>query len=273
MPVAGSRFPVRQCTAELKMEKSSRLPANYCRLPAASRKPATGNRQPAMDNCQLMNQDYPAGILQVLVADVCGIEMDGAERRLHDRPEPKGADQRPDADRPAQQPADQGGGAQEQDAHGTDGQPFGPLRQPDQQGVPRPAAEGGHHVGPLGIGQNHHPEQHHRDRRQQGAGGFDGVEPVEEVHRFADDDGVNEHGEADGLAHQDVDEQDRDGYGDGGRAVEDPQGFGDADVQHVPGGSADIGLDRQVDAEAVHKKADRGQQHIQDDRFEGSILP
>ena len=91
------------------------------------------------------------------------------------------------------------------------------------------------------------------------------MEPVEEVHGLAHHKGVDEHGKANGLPQENVDDEDGDGDGDGGVAVEDPQAFGDAQVQHVPGGGADVGLDSQVDAEAVKKQAHRGQEHVEQD--------
>ena len=51
------------------------------------------------------------------------------------------------------------------------------------------------------------------------------MDPVEEIHRLADDDRVYEHGNADGLPEQNVDQKDRHRNGDGGRPVEDAKGL------------------------------------------------
>ena len=93
-----------------------------------------------------------------------------------------------------------------------------------------------------------------------------GVQAVEEVHRLADDEGVDEHGQADRLAHERVDGEDGAGDGDGGRPVEDAEGLGQAHVEHVPGRDADVGADREIDAEAVEEQADERLQHMARDR-------
>ena len=50
------------------------------------------------------------------------------------------------------------------------------------------------------------------------------------------------------------------------------QASGDAEIQHIPGRGTQIRLYGQIHAEAVHKQADRSDQHIQDDGLYISIL-
>ena len=77
---------------------------------------------------------------------------------------------------------------------------------------------------------------------------------------------VNKHGDADRLPQEDIHTEDGKGDGDRGRAVEDTERFGHAQAEHIPGPRADIGLNGQIDAEAVEKEAGGRDQHIQNNR-------
>ena len=92
------------------------------------------------------------------------------------------------------------------------------------------------------------------------------MEMIEEIDSLSDDDRVDEHGDADGLPHNNIDAENGTGDGNGSRSVQDPEGFGHTEIQYVPRRGADVGLDRQINAESVDKQADGGKQHIEDDR-------
>ena len=164
-----------------------------------------------------------------------GVEPHAPKGHLHDGPRGKGADQRADPHRAAQKPTDQGGGPQQRDADGADGDAPGALGEPHQERVPGPAAQGGQHVGVLGVGQDHQPREQAGDAGEQRAAGWDEAQPVEEVHGLAHHEGVDEHGDADGLPHEHVDAQNGQRHGHGGGAVEDAQRLGEAQTEHVPG--------------------------------------
>ena len=193
------------------------------------------------------------------------IEPNGAKRELHHRAGTEGTDNRPDPHRPSQQPAGQGRRAEQSDAHQCDGKFLQALGQAYQKGVARAAAQRRHHIGVLRIGQYEQPRQHNRDRCHERLAGCHGMDPVEEVHRFSDYHRIDKHGDADGLFHQDVDDQDGKRYRNGSISVEDPEALGKPQVQHVPGRRADVGLDGQIDSKSVDKQADRRNQHIQKD--------
>ena len=202
----------------------------------------------------------------------CRVKAHRAERKLHDRPGAEGADQRPDADRPAKQPARERGEREQRDAHRPDRQPAQTLCQTDQQRVARPAAERRGHIGKLGIGHHEKPRDHDRHASEGRAAGRDHVQTVEEIHGLAHDDRVDEHGDADRLAQEHVDGKDGQRYADRGRAVEDAECFGQSQIQHVPRAGADVGLDREIDAEAVDKKARRREQHVCRDRAARAVF-
>ena len=197
------------------------------------------------------------------MAHAGGVEAYGAEGELHDGAGAEGADQRAHAHRAAQQPAGERRQAQKPDAHRADGHPPHPLGQAHQQGVPRPAAQGGDHVGVLGIGHDEQAHDHHRDARHRGATRRNRVDPIEEIHGLPHHHGVDEHRDADGLPEQYVDEQYGAGHRNGRRAVEYPQRPGQPQVEHVPGARPDVRLDRQIDPKAVDEQAGRRQDHVQ----------
>ena len=204
--------------------------------------------------------------------DAGRVEADSAEGKLHDRAGAESADERPDPDRTAEQPADQGRRTEERDADKPDGEAVQALGKTDHERVARPAAERSRHIGVLCIGQYDETREHDGDRGQQRLAGCHEVGPVKEVHRFADDHGVDEHGDADRLFQQDVDNQDGERHRDGGVSVEDTEGPGKTKTEHVPGRRADIGLYGQVDPEAVDEQADRRDEHVQEDRAGCAIL-
>ena len=201
-----------------------------------------------------------------------GVEPHAFEARLHDGPGGEGADQGPHAHGAPQQIPDQGGGAQQGDADGADGEAPCPPGQPHQQRIPGTAAQGRQHIGELGVGDDHQSQEHDGDAGGKGAAGLHQIQPVEEVHGLAHHHGVHEHGDADGLLNEQVDEQNRQGHGHGGVPVEDAQTPGQAQAQHVPGRRPQIGLNGQVDAEAVHEQADDRQQGVQQDAFRRCVF-
>ena len=207
------------------------------------------------------------------MTDSRGVKAHGVEGKLHDRPHAEGEDQRADADRAAQKPADERGGAQQRDAHGADRDAPDALGEADEERVARAAAERGGHIEILRVGEDDEAEQHHRHAREQRGTGLHQTEPVEEVHGLADDDRVDEHGDADRLAQKDVDDEDGEGDRDGGRAVEDAERFGRAEIQHLPRADADVCLNGEIDSEAVDEERDRREEHIQQNRAGRGIVP
>ena len=105
--------------------------------------------------------DHPEGIFEPLVPDPCCVKPDGLEGKLHDGAGGEGADQGSNPDRSSEKPTDQGRCAEKSDADRADGHFLQPPGEPHQQRIPRPAAQGSHHIGILGIGQDNKTNQHH----------------------------------------------------------------------------------------------------------------
>lgn len=209
---------------------------------------------------------------QVLVSDRHGVEAQRAEGELHDGTRAEGADQRADAHGAAEKVAYGRHGREHQYAHQADGKLFQALLEPHEQGVARAAAERGHHIGRLRVADDEQAEYRDDDAAGYGARRWDDVEPVEKVDGLADQHGVDEHGQADGLLQKYVNEQYRHRDDDGRRAVEDAERVGQAETEHVPGGRADARADGQVDAEAVDEQRHRRQQDVQKDRTAGGVV-
>jgi hypothetical protein len=103
--------------------------------------------------------------------------------------------------------------------------------------------------------------------------GGHGIDPIEKVHRLAHHNRVNEHRNADGLLHGDINEQYGTRNGNGSAAVQYAQRLRQSQVQHIPRSRANIRLNRQIYAETVDEKAGRGQQHVQQNRDRGTVPP
>ena len=95
------------------------------------------------------------------------VEPDGTKGKLHDRPGAERTDDRPDSDRSAQQPADEGRRTEQRDADQRDGKFSQAFGQAYHQGVSRAAAQGSHHIGILRISQDKQACNHNRDRCEQ----------------------------------------------------------------------------------------------------------
>lgn len=204
------------------------------------------------------------GITDGLMMDMGGIKPHGEEAELQDGPHAEGADQRADAHRAAQQEAHQRGTAEHQDSHRTDGDALQPPLEPHQQGVSGAAAQGSAHIIILGIGHDGQPNQHHQHAAQQAFGDGNHINGVEKVHRFSHHEGIYNHCKANRLPEPQVNEQNGEGNGDGGGAVQDAEGFGNAQTQHIPRPCADAGMNGEIDAQSVDEQADRSQNHTYD---------
>lgn len=126
----------------------------------------------------------------------------------------------------------------------------------------RPAAETGPHVQVLGVAHDDQPQEHHGDASRQGIGHRDNIQPGEQIHGLAHHQGIDEHGKADGLFQDNVNGQNDKAHGDGGVAVENAQGFGQTQVEHIPGARADTGMDGEIDPQPVKEQTDGGNETV-----------
>lgn len=131
-----------------------------------------------------------------------------------------------------------------------------------EKGVSGTAAKGGFHVEKLGITQNEKSDNEHGYACGKAFGGGNKIGIVKEVHGFSHHDGVNEHGEADGFLHGNVDQKDDDGNTDGSGSVKNAQRLGKTQIQHVPGCGSDVGFHGEVDTETVYKKGKDGHKAV-----------
>ena len=182
------------------------------------------------------------------------LEADQGIDDLHDDARAKGADDRSDPHRAAQQPAHQQHRRPQQDFHNADRNLRHPFAETDQQRVPGAAALFAFHIDRHTERHEDEAGQHDQDAGPQVRVQRKRIETVEQLHEIAGQQRVDNRSEADALFQQQVDPQDDNRHEGHGKAVVQRRMIGDTHAQAVPGRQADIREDGQMDAESENKQ-------------------
>lgn len=200
-----------------------------------------------------------------------GIKVHGMKCKLHDGSRTECTDDGANAHRTSQQPSDKSTERQRGDTDHRDRDFLQVSGTSHQQRISRSATQGSSHIEKLGISHDRQSDEHHEDPAPNRLRDGNNINIVKEIHCLPHGQRIDKHGQADGLLHQDIDEQDdqRDRYIR--IAIEDAKGLGYADTEHVPGACADAGMDGQIYTETIHKQAYKCNERIDENRSGGLI--